>query len=87
MRAGLVKVFVPKEMLTSLNRAGATPRLHSRDVRRNDAWSSLVVNESRQSRVRSVRQNLRKAAEAIVANLHFAFAFGVKKLGVAPLVN
>ena len=51
----------------------ATPRLHSWHVRRMDAWSSLVRNESKQSRVRSVRQNLEKAAECIVGKLHFVF--------------
>ena len=62
------------------------PRLHSWEVRRKDSWSSFDVNERKQSRIRSVRQNLRKATEGIVPNLHFASAdvmwlgFGGSKL-------
>jgi len=71
IRARRAKEFVSKSTLISKNRHGATSRLSPRQTSRSDLQSSLDVYDSKQSRVRSVRQNLRKAAEGIVGKVHF----------------
>ena len=70
VRARRVNVFALKGMWMSEKSWGATFTLKSWHTKRSDALSSLLVCDRRFSRVRSVRQNLRKAADGIVVMAH-----------------
>ena len=71
-RAWREKQLVLKLTLMSANRYGATGPAVSRHARRNARRSSCVANERKHSRVRSVRQNLTKAAEGMIVMLHYS---------------
>jgi hypothetical protein len=75
-RALREKVLVLKLTLTLANRYGATGPAVSRDARRRAGRSSCATYERKHSRVRSVRQNLMKAAEGMSGILHIVLAVG-----------